>query len=50
MDDRGIGGSIVSRGAGYYRLQSVRIGSDFTQAATQRVMISDLPVVKRALL
>jgi len=29
MVDREIGGSIVSRGAGYYRLQSVQIDSGF---------------------
>jgi hypothetical protein len=29
MDDRRTGGSIVSRGAVYYRLQSVQIGSGF---------------------
>jgi len=29
MVDRGTGGSIVSRDAGYYRLQSVQIDSGF---------------------
>jgi len=29
MVDRGIGGSIISRGAVYYRLQSVQFGSGF---------------------
>jgi hypothetical protein len=50
MVDRGIGSSIVSRVQFITVFKASRSALGFTQAAIQRVMVCDLPVVKRSVL